>query len=388
MTLVLRGRVLAGRRLIRGEVAVARGRIAAGGPRRAVRELPEGWIVAPGFVDLQVNGYAGAEVDGGAEALAAVAAALPAAGVTAFCPTLVSRSAAAYGRAAAALAPLANWPRRARPIGTPPGARALGVHLEGPFLSPGRAGAHPAGALRDPVPAEVDRLLAAFAPAIVTLAPERPGGLAAVRRIARAGAVAAIGHTEADARTGRAAIDAGARLVTHALNAMRGIESRRPSALAAALADPRPSVSLIGDGVHVAPEVAAVVARAAGPRLVLVSDAVAAAGAPPGRHLLAGRAVMSDGRRVTRRGRLAGSAMALDAGPRTLAGAGVGTAAALAAAAWAPRALLGLPGMAPGDPADVVVLDPGLTPRLTLVGGAVAHADPSLPFDVPGAGEV
>jgi N-acetylglucosamine-6-phosphate deacetylase len=387
MTLVLAGRVLHGRRLAPGEVAVAGGAIAAGGPRRARRELPEGWIVAPGLVDLQVNGYAGREVDGGAEALAAICAALPAAGVTAFCPTLVSRSPAAYRRAARALSPVAKWPAGGRPIGTPGSARALGVHLEGPFLSDARPGVHPPGALRDPSPAEVDRLLAAFSPAIVTLAPERRGGLAAVRRIRRAGAVAAVGHTEAGAATGRAAIDAGARLLTHALNAMRGIEGRRPSALAAFLADPRPAVSLIGDGVHVGPEAAAVIARAAGARLVLVSDAVAAAGAPPGRYRLAGRMISRDGRRVEWRGRLAGSGHGLDEGPRTLVAAGVGPAAALAAAAVAPRRLLGLgPPLRGGAPADLVVLDPALVPRLTLVGGRVGHADEGLPFDVPRVG--
>ena len=168
MTLALAGRILAGRRLARGEVAVAGGAVAASAPRRARRALPEGWIVAPGLVDLQLNGYAGAEADGGPEALAAIAAALPAIGVTAFCPTVVSRPDAAYRRAAAALA---------RPLPPAPGAaRALGTHLEGPFLSPERPGVHPPAALRDPAPAAVDRLLAAFAPAIVTLAPELPGG--------------------------------------------------------------------------------------------------------------------------------------------------------------------------------------------------------------------
>jgi N-acetylglucosamine-6-phosphate deacetylase len=308
-----------------------------------------------------------------------VAAALPAAGVTAFCPTLVSRGGAGYRRAAAAL--------RAAPW-SPAGARALGVHLEGPFLAPTRAGAHSGAALRPPDPAELERLLARFAPAIVTLAPELPGALEAIARIARAGAVAAVGHTEADAERGRAAIDAGARLLTHALNAMRGIERREPSALLAFLADPRARVSLIGDGDHVAPEVAALVARAAGRRLVLVSDAVAAAAAPPGRYRLASRTIVSDGRRATvAGGRLAGGVRGLDAGVRTLVSAGIGAAAALRAASATPRRLLGLPdGIAPGGPADLVVLDDGLVPRLTLVGGRVAHADPALPFDVPAVG--
>ena len=109
-------------------------------------------------------------------------------------------------------------------------------------------------------------------------------------------------------------------------------------------------------------------------------------GRPPGRYRLGRRAIVSDGRRVEWRGRLAGSALGLDEGARTLSGAGVGVAAALAAAAWAPRRLLGLPGLGLGAPADLVVLDPSLVPRLTLVGGVVAHADAALPFDVPEVG--
>ena len=379
MALRLAGRVLRGRSITRGAVTVADGIVAEGGPATA-RALPDGWVVCAGFVDLQVNGFGGAEVGDDPEALAAVAAALPAAGVTAFCPTLVSRDEDGYRRAAAALAAAPPAAGAARP---------LGAHLEGPFLSPARPGVHDPAALRAPSPEAVDRLLAAFAPAVVTLAPELPGALAAVRRIARAGAVAAAGHTEADAETGRAAIDAGARLLTHAMNAMRGIESRAPSALVAFLADRRARVSLIADGVHVDPAVAAVLARAAGRRLVLVSDAVAAAGAPPGDYPLAGRIVTSDGARALWQGRLAGGAAGLDRGPATLVGAGLGRAGALAAATEAPRRLLGLPpGLAVGGPADLVVLDEGLAPRLSLVGGRVAFADPALPFDVPGIGEL
>lgn len=377
MSLTLEGAVLSGRRIAAGTVAVADGLVRAPEGRGGRRALPEGWIVAAGFVDLQVNGFDGAQVGDDPEQIARVAAGLPRAGVTAFCPTVVSRSDAAYGRAARAL--------RATPAETG-SARMLGPHLEGPFLAPSRAGAHDPAALRDPVPADVDTLLGAFAPALLTLAPERPGGLAAVRRASRR-CLVAVGHTEADAAAGRAAIAAGARLLTHALNAMRGIESRAPSALVAFLADAGARVSLIADGVHVAPEVAVVIARAAGRRLVLVSDAAAPAGAAPGPYRLGRLAVVSDGERVTAGGVLAGSAAGLDRGPVTLTSAGLDRAGALAAATEAPRRLLGLPpGLAVGSPADLVVLDPGLVPRLTLVGGVVAHVDPSLPFDVPPPG--
>lgn len=379
MALRLMGTVLRGRALGAGEVVVHGERIAAAGEGR-VRRLPEGWTVCAGFVDVQVNGFGGAEVGDDPEALAAVAAALPSAGVTAFCPTLVTREPDAYRRAAGALA-AARTARHA--------ARPLGVHLEGPFLAPARRGVHDEDALRAPEPETVDGLLDAFAPAIVTLAPELPGALDAIRRISARGCVAAVGHTDADAGTGAAAIAAGARLATHALNAMRGIESREPSALVAFLTAPRTHVSLIADGVHVAPQVAAVLSRAAGRRLILVSDAVAAAGAPAGDYDLGTRRVVSDGRRVLWEGRLAGSALGIDAGPAVLATAGVARAAALAAATEAPRRLLGLPaGLAPGGPADLVVLDDALVPQLTLVGGRVAYVGPSPPFDVPEIGAV
>jgi N-acetylglucosamine-6-phosphate deacetylase len=369
----LEGDVLRGRAVAPGSVAIADGLIAARGGGRRVAP-PPGWTICGGFVDLQVNGFGGAEVGGDADELAQVAAALPAVGVTAFCPTLVSRDDGGYARAARALASAA---------GGPASARMLGPHLEGPFLAPTRHGAHDPALLRAPDPASVDRLVDAFRPAIVTLAPELPGALAAIRRIRRGGAVAAVGHTEADAATGRAAIAAGAGLLTHAFNAMRGIASREPSALAAFLAHPRARISLIGDGVHVAPEVAVAAARATGRRLVLVSDAAAAAGAPPGTYRLGGLAITSDGVRASAGGRLAGSALGLDRGPATLAEAGLARGAALSAAIDAPRRLLGLaPALATGSPADVVVLDPDLVPRLTLVGGRVAFADPDLPFEV------
>lgn len=372
----LAGAVLRGRALREGVVGVRDGRVEEV-PRGAVRRLPEGWIVAPGFVDVQVNGFAGAEVGGDPDALVAVAAALPRAGVTAFCPTLVSRSDAAYRRAAAALARVRLPEAVARP---------LAPHLEGPFLAPARHGAHDPAMLRAHDPAVLDRLLAAFRPTIVTLAPELPGGAAAVRRVAASGAVAAVGHTDANAAQARAAIDAGARLLTHALNAMPGLTARAPGPLGAFLPDPRARISVIGDGVHMDDASLSLCARAAGARLILVSDAVAAARMPPGRYRLGTRTVTSDGQRATSRGRLAGAVAGLDAGPRTLARAGVAASAAVAAASAAPRRLLGLPpGPARGALADLVVLDDELVPRLTLVGGRVAYAG-ELPWDVPDRG--
>ncbi|MDX6645941.1 MAG: N-acetylglucosamine-6-phosphate deacetylase, partial [Miltoncostaeaceae bacterium] len=323
----LSGLVLRGERLVPGSVRVRDGAFdTAGRGAASLRALPEGWALLPGMVDVQVNGFAGAEVGEDPDQLAAVAGALPAAGVSAFCPTLVSRSRAGYARAEAAFRAV-RWPVA--------GARPLGVHLEGPFLARTRAGAHHEGRLRDPDPTAVDDLAARFRPRIVTLAPELPGALDAIRRLARRGVSVACGHTEAGHEQGRAAIGAGARLLTHALNAMRGIESRQPSALVAFLGDRRTHVSLIGDGAHVAPAVAALVARLAGPRLVLVSDATAACGAPPGRYPLGERVVRWDGVRALAGegdGVLAGGVAPLWRGVRTLVEAGIPVGAALTAA--------------------------------------------------------
>lgn len=331
-------------------------------------DLPGGWIVAPGFVDLQVNGYAGAEIGDDPDEIRAVATAITRTGVTAFCPTLVTRSGAGYRRTAAALA-ATRWPTR--------GARSLGVHLEGPFLAPTRMGAHPVHRRREPDPAAIDDLLALLRPRIVTLAPELPGGILAVRRIVASGAIVAVGHSEATADTARVAIRAGAQLLTHAFNAMPGIAHREPSALVGFARHPRAYASLIADGVHVDPEICALTARLFGSRLILVSDAVAASGAPPGPYRLGEREIDGDGVRVSAVGRLAGSAVGIDEGVRVLVAAGVPRATALAAASAAPRRLLVLArGLDPGDPADLVILDPLLNPRATIVAGAVVWADP------------
>ncbi|MEQ9113154.1 MAG: amidohydrolase family protein [Miltoncostaeaceae bacterium] len=372
------GRVARAGMVVTGAVSVRDGRTVADDPGARVVVLPAGWLVAPGLVDLQVNGFAGNEIGPDPAACAHVAAALPARGVTAFCPTVVTRRWEDYADVARTLA-ATRWPAA--------GARALGPHLEGPFLAPSRAGAHEGARLRRPAGPDLEWLLDAFRPAVVTLAPEVDGGLAAIGRIARSGAVAAVGHTEADAALGARAIDAGARLLTHALNAMRPLGGRDPGAVAAFLADPRVHLGAIADGVHLAPATLAVLARAAAARLLLVSDSVAAAGVPPGRSVLAGRPVTCDGVRVTdAEGRLAGSAAGLDAGPPALMAAGLTAGTAIAAATDAPRRLLGLPDpLAPGAEADLVVLDTRLRVRATLIGGRPVH-DPGGLLGRPQAG--
>ncbi len=370
------GSVLQGWRIAPGEIRIRAGAIDASAGHGARRlRLPDGWIAAPGFWDLQVNGFAGAEIGDDPTQIARVASALPAHGVTAFCPTLITRTPTAYRRAGAALT-ATRWPST--------GARNLGLHLEGPFLSPARPGAHSVTALGLPQPARVAQLIDTFRPRIVTLAPELDGALAAIATLHRAGIVAGIGHTEADAEMCARAIAQGARLLVHAFNAMPGLMAREPGPVGAFLAAPTTHIAVIADGVHLAPATLAAIAGAAGRRLIAVSDAAAAAGAPEGTYLLAGRRVVSDGRVVRdRAGRLAGSARSLADGPARLHAAGRSRAAALGSAVMAPRRLLGASDpLALRSPADLVILDQDLRPRATLVGGAVVWQDPRAGLDL------
>ena len=174
-----------------------------------------------------------------------------------------------------------------------------GLHLEGPLLSPARAGAHDRAAIAagDATLDDVlDELLAARPVRLMTLAPERPGALALIRRLQRAGVVVSLGHTDATFDQIVAGIDAGARLVTHLYNTMSPLHHRAPGAVGAALTDDRVTVGLIADGVHAHAAALNLALRAKGrERIALVTDAVAAAGRRPGRYALGGAPIVSDG---------------------------------------------------------------------------------------------
>jgi N-acetylglucosamine-6-phosphate deacetylase len=226
------------------------------------------------------------------------------------------------------------------------GAGILGVHLEGPFLSPARKGAHDPMALALPTADAVEALLAAAGGIIrqITIAPELPHALDAISRFVEAGVVVAVGHCEADAEMAREAFDRGATLVTHAFNAMHGISGRAPGVVGAALADERVTLEVIADGIHVDPALIAALFRAAPGRVVLVTDAMAAAVAPEGRYLLGGLDVdVANGRAVIAgTDTLAGSTLTMDRAIEVCVAAGVPVTEALAAATTVPAAVLGL----------------------------------------------
>jgi N-acetylglucosamine-6-phosphate deacetylase len=352
------------------------------GPPPAGAEVLTDGLLTPGLVDVQVNGAVGvdfAEVD--PDGMRAVAGALPSTGVTRFLPTLITAPVpVALRQARAVLAASAALPPGA-------GAQPLGVHLEGPFLSPKRAGVHDPSLMVVPGPEQIDALLElGSALRMVTLAPEQPGGLEAISRLVAAGVLVAVGHSDATGEQTRAAADAGARMVTHLFNAQRPLGHREPGVPGVALVDDRFTLGLIADLAHVGPDVCRLVFNAAGSRVALVTDAVAAAGMPPGRYQLGGADVVltEDGVPRSPEGTIAGSALTLDRAVRNIVSVGVPVADALASATIVPAEVIGESGLgrlAPGAVADLVWWDENLRPRKVWVDGNIVYdADnPSLP---------
>lgn len=332
-----------------------------------------GLLVAPGLIDLQVNGAAGVDITAEPDRLWSVAAALPRHGVTAFLPTLVTTDARTRDRALSTLA-------AGRPEGVPAGARPLGLHFEGPMLSPLRSGAHDQALLREPSAGLIAGWSAETGVAMVTLAPELPGGLDTVRELTARGVLVSVGHTAADLAQVQAATAAGARSITHLFNAMPGLDHREPGPVGAAFGESGLVAGVIVDGLHVHPVVVAAAHRALGTdRFLAVSDTTSALDQPEGESWLGGRrVVIADGAvRLSDTGGLAGSAVGLDHCLRLLARfTGLTPVQVLAAATTVPAGLLRRPDLGrlqPGSVADVVLLNDQLHPMVTIVGGRVLH---------------
>ena len=348
--------------LVPGDLDLADGRIVTAGLAGGGTGL-----AVPGLVDLQVNGGAGVDVlSADPDALGALGAALARDGVLAYQPTLVTAPPETLFEALARI----DVARRA----ARPGARILGAHLEGPFLSPARAGAHPAAHLRAPDPELLQALLAAGCPVTtVTLAPELPGADALVALLVARGVLVSAGHTDATAGESADAFGRGVRAVTHLFNAMRPFTHRDPGIVGTALAREDVTVMLIADGVHVADEALLTAWRAARGRCVLVSDAMAAAGLGDGRFTLGAVEVgVQDGVSRLPDGGLAGAVRPLLDGLRRLVGLGVPLVEAVDAVSGAPARLVGAPTvgrLAVGGAADCVVLDDALAVRRVLRDG-------------------
>jgi N-acetylglucosamine-6-phosphate deacetylase len=360
--------LLTGRELLRpGWIEISQGlngivdAIGTGAPPRPA-DLDLGAVtVVPGFVDTHLHGGGGANFSTASAAETATAVALHRHhGSTTLVASLVTAGPAELLRQVGELADDV----RAGVID--------GIHLEGPWLSTTRCGAHQPSLMRDPDPTEIDLVLDAGVGTIrmITLAPERDGALAATKQIVDAGVVAAVGHTEATYEQTRAAIAAGATVGTHLFNAMRPIDRREPGPIVALLEDDRITIELIADGVHVDPAIYRHVTRSAGPgRVSLITDAMAAAGMADGEYWLGQLAVtVADGvARVAGTQTIAGGTATMDRVFRfAVVHSGLPRDEALMAAVRQasinPARALGLPsaGLVPGATADLVVLDSDL----------------------------
>ncbi|MFZ7089428.1 N-acetylglucosamine-6-phosphate deacetylase [Curtobacterium sp. RRHDQ10] len=249
-----------------------------------------------------------------------------------------------------------------------------GLHLEGPYLSPARRGAHAPELLRTPDVDEVRRMLAAGHPGavrMVTIAPELPGAIAVVEHLVAEGVTVAIGHTDADTTTTMRAIDAGATVATHLFNGMPPLHHRHPGPVGVVLADPRVTVELIVDGHHLDPTVVDLVRAAAPGRFALVSDAMAATGCADGAYEIAGSdVVVADGVAMLADGSsLAGSTITIADAVQRLATDAMPDELVAASSATAARALGLRTGLSVGSPADAVVLDSHLCPSGTVMKG-------------------
>jgi len=345
--------------LLPGDVEVADGRISAVG----LNGRPGTGIAAPGFIDLQVNGFAGVDFFGAdTDGYRRAGAALRECGVTAYQPTFITSP---EEELTAAL-------REVPQNGSTP--RILGAHLEGPFIAPERLGTHPAEARRDPDAELLRRLLAAGPVSHVTLAPELPGAYELMDLLRARGVTVSCGHSNATAAEARDAFARGAKTVTHIFNAMRPFAAREPGLAGAALVTSDVVVQIILDGVHLADDTARLVWQAAGGRVALVTDAIAAAGAGDGSYTLAGIDFEVENGVARRSDRvLAGSTVPMIEAVRNLVALGAPLESALAAASEIPARIAGRPDLgtlAPGSVADVVVLDDRLEIVRVLVDGS------------------
>jgi N-acetylglucosamine-6-phosphate deacetylase len=350
---------LVGGRLLPGDVEVLGDTIADLG-------LPSAngrGIAAPGFVDLQVNGFGGVDfLEADAEGYHRAGEAMVETGVTAYLPTFITAPEEQL------IAALGSIPRIR---GT--GPRILGAHLEGPFLASSRLGTHRASARRDPDIDLLERLLAAGPVRMMTLAPELPGSEPLIDLLQLRGVVVSCGHSDANAEVANAAFDRGVRTVTHLFNAMRPFRHRDPGIVGAALARNDVVVQIILDGIHLAPETASVISRGAVGRVALVTDAVSGAGMEDGLYSLAGFEVeIRDGVVSGPDGVLAGSVLTMIEAVQNFHALGIPLAAALEAATTIPADVLGIGTvgrLGPGLPADIVVVDDNLEIERVYVAG-------------------
>ncbi len=358
---------------------------------RSIRQAPAGvaltdfvdGVIVPGFVDLHIHGGAGYDVmDDDPEALPAVGRLLARHGVTSYFPTTVTAPIDVTLRALERLAGAVERGELAAKThgdGNKDGAAValpLGIHLEGPFISHVRRGAHPPEHLLPPTLPMFEQFWQASRGRIrmMTIAPELEGALEVITEAARRGVCVSLGHSDADFAAAEQGIAAGARHATHTFNAMRPLDHRSPGILGAVLTDNRVSADIIADSVHLDPTIVKLVAAAKGPeRTVLITDAISATGMPDGRYRLGSFEVELRDGQCTLDGKLAGSVLTMDRAVRDLARfAEWDLSLAVAAATQNPARVAQIANkgvLAVGADADFLVLNPQGEVMRTFIGG-------------------
>lgn len=353
-------------------ILIRDGVIEALGPREAL-QLPAGAreisapdkTAIPGFVDVHIHGAGGRDVmEGSNEALAAVTRMLARFGTTSIVATTVTASPDDTVRSVEGIAKYISQQHEA----DDPRAEVLGIHFEGPFISPERRGVHPPEWLRLPSAELLDKLLQAAAgnAQILTLAPELLGATPCIDAARKAGMVVAMGHTDATYEQARSAIAHGVRHAVHVYNAMRPFSHRDSGVIGAVLTSPEVTAELIADGVHVDETAMKMLLQAKGAqRVILISDGISATGMPDGKYMLGKFEVtVSGGICRNAEGRLAGSTLTLDRALRNIVGLGSPLADAVRMLTLNPATLLGIEfkkgALRTGADADIILLDEGL----------------------------
>jgi N-acetylglucosamine-6-phosphate deacetylase len=360
----LRGRIVTPEGILDDAVVrVEDGRIADVSPAGRGRMAKVAWIL-PGFIDIHVHGGGGHTFTSGDPSEALLASAFHRRhGTTTMLASLVTAARQPTYDATAALADLVH------------SGELAGIHLEGPYLSAARCGAQNPAHLRDPDPAELQALVELGVVRTVTIAPELPSALSAIRQLRAHGVVAAVGHTDATYEQTQAAVEAGARLATHLCNAMRPVHQRDPGPIVALLGASGVVCEQIADGVHLHDGMFRHVVQAAGAsRVALVTDAMAAAGMDDGEYDVGGQEVRVTGgiARLAASGTIAGSTLTMDAALRRAVHSGLSMLEASAMASSTPARLLGLAdrgAIAAGLRADLVLLDEELAVTGVIRGG-------------------
>ena len=335
------------------------------------REIDVAGLVAPpGLIDIQINGAYGFDFTSDPTSIWRIGAKLPEQGVTAFLPTIITSPREAIDAARVALA--------ARPVDYH-GAEPLGLHLEGPMLSPQRPGVHDPELMRLPTLDLARGWTPGGGVAMVTLAPELTGSQEVIHALTDAGVVVSAGHSAATLREAEAGFDWGVTAVTHLFNAMEPFDHRAPGLIGAVVRHKSAIAGMIADGLHSDPAVVLAAWKWLGPaRLLLVTDAMAATGLGDGEYRLGHAAVtVKQGKVTDSTGRLAGSTLTLDRAVRNLMGfAGCSAAEAVAAASTVPAGLLGRGDrgrLAVGARADLVLFDEAMEVVATMVGGQFVY---------------